>query len=318
VLSVTSHLAQRGASGYGARVLRERQMLSPSFLTLWGGPAPDAVDLLERALVDLHEGGRARFPEVPLDATELAAYAGARARTDVAAHEAVAELWAADLYLACACARGIPAALRAFDAAMLAKIPAYLRRLRVSPAIEQETRAALLEKLFVSGEGAPAKILQYSGRGALEGWVRVAAVRAAMNLLEAQGTERPVGDEDAAIAGAVGTGDDPELLFLKASYRDPFVAAFREALAALPARERTLLRFAHVDGLTPERIAKLHGVHRTTAMRWLEAARAAVLEGTRARVVERLRLSPSECDGLFNLVRSRIDFSLRSLLSPDA
>jgi RNA polymerase sigma-70 factor (ECF subfamily) len=150
------------------------------------------------------------------------------------------------------------------------------------------------------------------------GWVRVAAVRTALNVLESRKGEASPLDEDAALAHAVDGGDDPEQLFLKTSYRAPFVAAFAEALAALPPRDRTLLRFAFVEGLTPERIGKLHGVHRTTIMRRLDAARAAVLAGTRARLVERLQLSPSECDDIFELVKSRLDITLSSFLRAEA
>src|SRR6185436_7668314 len=98
----------------------------------------------------LYERGRRAYPEVPLDAARLAAHAGDRARSDVAAHEAVRELRAEDLFLACASAEGIPAALRAFDRTLLAKIPLYIRKLRAPAEIEEETRRVLLEKLFVS------------------------------------------------------------------------------------------------------------------------------------------------------------------------
>jgi RNA polymerase sigma-70 factor, ECF subfamily len=301
-----------------------RDPLSPAFLSAWRGAAPRGLDggdphtpapsALEQALAAMYEEGRLAFPHVPLAAPDLAAYAGARARDDLAAPDAVRGLRAGDLFLACACARGARGALDAFDRALLARIPAYLRRLRPPPEIAEDTRRVLLDKLFVAAPGRPPKILQYSGRGALEGWVRVAALRAAVNLLEARSPGGIAGDGDAALERAVGPGDDPELLFLKARYRAPFVAALREAIAALPARDRALLQFAYVEGLTPERIGKVYGVHRTTAMRWIDAARAGVLSGTRARLTEALGLTPSECDGVLALVQSRLDVTLGSLL----
>lgn len=290
--------------------------LTPSFIARWRGPTPEDSDALERTLADLHARGHRAFPDVGLNAADLAAYAGERARPLVAAHEAVGELHAEDLFLACACAHALPAALRAFDRTLIAKIPTYLRKLRPSSELVDETRQALLERLFVPSAGQPPKIAQYSGRGALEGWVRVAALRVALDLLAER---RPAAfDEDAALAGAVAPSNEPDLLFVKAAYRGPFLAAFRESLAELPRRDRALLRLAFVERLTPERIGKLYDVHRTTAMRWLDAARAAVLARTRAILVERLRLSPSECDGLVEAVRSNLDVTLSSLLRADA
>jgi RNA polymerase sigma-70 factor (ECF subfamily) len=301
--------------GFDAHRLAEGgEALAPSFAAHYRGRAPAPAAALERSLAALYREGREAFPDVELAAVDFAAFAGERARDDVDAAEAVRELRGPDLFLACACSRGLPAALRAFDRTFSARLPDYLRKLRVTPDIEEETRASLLEKLFTPIHGNLPHIAQYSGRGALEGWVRVAAVRTALNIVESRKGKASPADEDAALANAVDHGDDPELLFLKASYRAPFAAAFREALAELPPRERTLLRFAFVEGLTPERIGKLHGVHRTTVMRWLGAARAAVLEGTRGRLVQRLHLSPSECEDLFEVAKSRFDVTLSSLL----
>jgi RNA polymerase sigma-70 factor (ECF subfamily) len=279
-----------------------------------GGGAPEAIEL---ALAELYEQGRRAYPDVALAASDLAAYAGERARDDLDVFEAIRGLHGADLFLACGCARGLPAALLAFDRVLLAKLPEYLRKLRVSREIEEETRRVLLEKLFLPATGEPPRIVHYSGRGALEGWVRVAALRTALNLLESQRATATAGGE-AALARAVDRGDDPELLFLKASYRAPFTAAFCEALAGSPRRARALLHLTFVDGLTPERIGQLYRVHRTTATRWIDAARADVLAATRARLVECFHLSRAECDDIFLLVQSRLDLTLRSLLGSDA
>jgi len=289
--------------------------LAPSFLTTWRGSAPGSVDALEAALVEMHAEGHRAFPDVDLDAADLAAHAGERARTDVSAAEAASELRAADLFLACACTRGSPAAVRAFDGTLMARVPLYLRPLRVSSDVEEETRQTLLVRLLVAAPGAEPRIAQYQGRGALGAWVRVSALRTALVVADQRQRAAVIEDEGAAIAGAVGEQDDPDLLFLKASLREPFRVAFRAAIAELSQRDRALLRFAFVEGLPPEPIGKLYGVHRTTVMRWLDAARAAVLAGTRSRLATALQLLPGE--DLFELVRSRFDVTLTSLLRTD-
>ena len=168
--------------------------------------------------------------------------------------------------------------------------------------------------LFVEAPGRPPKIRLYAGRGALDAWVRVVALREALHLREAErGGALPL-DESSEVVSRIAPACDPELAFMKESCRGPFVAAFREALAGLGQRERALLRFTFIDGLSPAQAASIYGVHRTTAMRWIEAAEDQVLARTRALLMERLHLSPIECDEIFALVASRLDVTLGSLL----
>jgi RNA polymerase sigma-70 factor, ECF subfamily len=285
-----------------------------SFASAYRGSLPAAAEALDAALSTLWERGRAAWPGVELDAAVLAAYLGERAPPDVAPPAWLGQLDAADVFLACACAEGLPRAVHAFDAAFLGKLPAYLRKLRPTPELVAETKQELLEKLFVGSPERPPKIRLYRGTGALEGWVRVTALRVALNLLEAGRAGEAALDEVDAMARAVAPGCDPELEFMKASYRGEFVAAFREAMSSLPPRDRNLLRFTFVERLTPAGVGAIYGVHRTTAMRWIDAAQEDVVTRTRSRLMARLRLSPSECDGIFALVRSRIQVTLGSLL----
>ncbi len=290
--------------------------LRESFAGRWGGSASVPAEDLERALEELHAQGRRAHPGVALPAADLAAYAGARVPADADALAAVRGLHAADLFLACGCALGLPAALGALDRLLGERLPGYLHRFRSTPEIEAETRQVLLERLLLPpAAGVPPRIAQYSGRGALDGWLRVAALRVALQIVKGRSDPAAAGDDDeAALARAVDHGDDPELRFLKESDRAVFVAAFREALAGAPPRTRALLDLAFGEGLTPARIGTLYGVHRTTVMRWIDEARAEILSATRLRLAERSGLSPAECDEVFRLVESQLDFTLSSLL----
>lgn len=314
-----------GARSGGSRVARctnieamggDPPSLAASFYGSYrgGAPAPGEDQRLEPLLRGVADQGRAAWPGVILDDALLAGRLGALAPADVSLASWLGGLQAADLYLACACAERVPDALRAFDAAFLGKLDLYLRALHPTSERVAETKQLLLEKLFVGTGGRPPTILQYGGRGALEGWVRVSAVRTALHLVEKE-RAGPVGGDDAdAIARAFVPDRDPELELIRASYQADFSAAFREAVLALSRRDRSLLRFTFVERLTPDRIAVMYGVHRTTTMRWISAAQEEVLAGTRARMMNRLRLSPSDCDAIFALVRSRVDVTLGSLL----
>jgi len=291
--------------------------LATAFYGTYRGPAPDpgADDPLDAALAEFAARGREAWPDVPLSPARLASYLGERAPADSAPLGWLAGQRPADLFLACAACEGLREGLEAFEREFISRIDAYLRSLHPTPEIVADTKQELRTKLFVGGGGGgPPRIRQYTGQGALGGWVRVAAIRTALNLLDAAKAGTPTPDEAEEVARAIVPARDPELELVRETYREAFVVAFREAIAALSRRDRALLRFTFVERLTPARIGAMYGVHRTTAMRWIEAAQAQVLAETRARMMDRFELSPSECDGVLHLVRSRIDMTIGSLL----
>lgn len=303
-----------------AHMEEETPSLEDVFYGAWGGPrcGSGAEASLDTALQTFAAQARAAHPEVPLEAEAFVAHLGRRAPADVAPRAWLDELRAGDLFLACACAEGLPEALRAFEAAFLGKIDLYLSGLRPTPELVAETRQALLVRLFIASDGKPPRITQYGGRGALGGWVRVTAVRTALNLIEGQKAGPRPADEAEILARAIAPEDDPDLAILRARYADHFTASLREAIAALDRRDRALLRLTFVERVTPGQIGVMHGVHRTTAMRWIDAAQAEILDQTRALLMRRLRLSPSECDELLALVKSRLELSLATLLRTPA
>jgi RNA polymerase sigma-70 factor (ECF subfamily) len=97
---------------------------------------------------------------------------------------------------------------------------------------------------------------------------------------------------------------------LKAEYRSEFATALREAIAELSAEDRTLLRQSIVEQLSIDAIGAAFGVHRATAARWLQRARAALVAGTRNVLSQRLKLPVDEIDSVIRLVQSRLDASM--------
>jgi RNA polymerase sigma-70 factor (ECF subfamily) len=216
----------------------------------------------------------------------------------------------ADLALARACAAGDAAALARFEREHLAQVGAFVAHIDRDRDFVDELCQHLRDKLFVPSAGTPGKIAAYAGRGPLGGWLRVVAVRAALDLKRAQGAQ-PSGAEvplDAA-------GPDPELDLIKAHYRRELADAFAATLRALPPEERTVLRLHALEGCTIDELAALYGVHRATAARWIEGARERLLEETRRLLGERLGLPASEVDSVLGLLRSRVELSLQPLLS---
>jgi RNA polymerase sigma-70 factor, ECF subfamily len=244
--------------------------------------------------------GRAAWPELDLpDEVARAHFAGKPSDH------------AEDLYLACACALGHPAALAAFEERHLAQVKVFLGRMKPAPSLVDEVKQALRVRLLVAPPGEVPRIAEYAGRGTLTSWVRVAAIRLAIDLLKQSGATAPGGEDE--LLDQIG-GGDPELEAIKERYREQVNAALRDAFAALSAEQRNLLRLSYRDGRSIDEIGALLGAHRSTAARGIAEARDAILAGAQRLLGERLRLTPSELESLVRLLRSQLHLSVSRLL----
>jgi RNA polymerase sigma-70 factor (ECF subfamily) len=224
--------------------------------------------------------------------------------------ETVDALHAADLYFALACARGVEPAISAIESEHFAHVGDFIARVDSSKALADEVRQRLRHRLLVSTPETPAKIFGYTGRGPLGGWLRVCAVREAQMLKKDEGRGRPLPDADLTTDMV-----DPELVILKDRYGDAVSAAFKGALEKLDADHRTMLRMHYVDGLTIEQVGRVFRVSRATAARMLLKARDSLVESVRERLHDELGVDDAEAQSLLELVRSRIDLSLRRHLT---
>src|SRR5204863_54439 len=108
-----------------------------------------------------------------------------------------------------------------------------LARIDANPAFVDEIRQRLRTKLFVPEAGETPKIADYTGRGPLGAWVRVAAMRTALNLRRGVVPESVSAFED--VASPV-PANDLELELIKGRYAPALRDAFRQALHELPER----------------------------------------------------------------------------------
>jgi RNA polymerase sigma-70 factor (ECF subfamily) len=174
----------------------------------------------------------------------------------------------------------------------------------------QELRA----KLFVASGARPARIAEYSGRGSLEGWLRVVAIRVAVDAAEkAKQFNKMSNDEEAADQALLGAAD-PELAYIKSQHRGEFASAFRDAMTTLTGEERTLLRLYLIDKLNIAEIGALTHIHRATVARHIASCRERMLGETRARLRARLGCTDSEVESMIGLLQSQLDVSLHAYL----
>jgi RNA polymerase sigma-70 factor (ECF subfamily) len=286
------------------------ERLGPSFIAALRGSVDD-LPALDAALARAVANAQARWPTVRLPPHEFVAYVAARIGPDESPLDQLASRQRDDLYLAFGCSVGDAAAVAAFDHAILRDLPRALRRGDLDQAHLEDTRQQVATKLLATN---PPVIGQYAGRGSLRGWVRVIAIRESGRLLAGQVQEKPVGDD--ALFDAVAHGVVPSQSLLKDAYRQSFKRAFEEALAALSIHDRLLLRQHFLDGLSIDRMATLHDVHRATAARWIAKLVEKLLVDTRARLQLALRLEADELDSVLRLIQSCLDASIGRALSP--
>lgn len=234
----------------------------------------------------MFDEGLRRWPGVSLS---LSAFAQHCARLFAAESEAD-EREGADLFLCCACTLGDPIALCALEREVMPVARVAVARVCREQEFVEETLQEVWNKLLC---GAEAKVAKYRGLGPLQAWVRVAATRVAVDRCRARGL---------AVARQVELSDvlaaperSAELALTRARYGEVFQRALREAVAGLPLRERHALHM-HVCGqCSIDDIGRTYGVHRATAARWLERARAAIVLGVRESLDERdVKLTDSE------------------------
>jgi len=271
--------------------------------------AIEAVADLPRRLWALVAEGRAAWPDLSVEPTALVAFIARQLEVDQDPGEALDGLRPADLYLACACSGGDDAAITTFDRHYMREVDIALARMRIGPPRSNDVKQLVRQRLFVGPPGKPGKIAEYAGRGDLRRWVRAVAVRTCLNDLR-KGKHEVLTDDDQLIAQQAIPGDDPEIEYMKRTYSEQFRAAFGEALANLGAREQTLLRYHHVDGLNIDEIGAIYRVHRVTAFRWLEKAKDQLVKATLDTLRARLKLSPTELDSVLRMIRSQVHLSL--------
>jgi len=260
-------------------------------------------------LDQLFEAGRAAWPHVTLARDTFGAHVAAIAAPDERGHFA---LRAGDLYLACAAGHGDGPAIEAVEHTCIAKVAPALARIITASEID-DVRQIVRQRLFIGSRDGRPRLLDYAGRGELRAWVRASAIRTAFEHLRKSRRERA--HEATLMFGLPGRVEDPALDQLRRRFQDDFRAAFQAALAALDARQRTLLRQHFLDGLTTEELGRLYRIHRATAFRWLRDARAALLKRVRAGLIDRLGIGGDELNSLLRMIDSQFEISAQRILA---
>jgi RNA polymerase sigma-70 factor (ECF subfamily) len=194
-----------------------------------------------------------------------------------------------ELVLARACAAGHDSAWDVFVARYRAKLYEAGVAIARDESAGHELAGSLYAELYgtrvdADGRRVP-KLLSYSGRGSLEGWLRALLAQDYVNRYRAG--RRDVSLEVVEQAGhqfasaAVADPAAPEA----GPVREALEAATGETLRELPAEDRLILVSYYLGGATLARIGRMLGVHESTISRRLDRTVANI----RKRLVQRLR-----------------------------
>jgi RNA polymerase sigma-70 factor len=268
---------------------------------------------LERLLARACDAARAAWPALALSGERFVQHLAERLPPVPAGgslESALFKLSLGELYLACACAEGVPEAMQALEQEYLARLPRQLAHLRATDDQLDEVLQRVRELFLLrSTDGGPPGIAAYAGRGRLLSWVRVAAARVARRQAAARLESVPEALEDLPSAGL-----DPELDLIRRRAQAEFGLCLRDAVASLSREERHLLRLHHSGGLSTVAMARLFGTSQPTISRRLQGIRQAVFEETKRLLKERLDFSSSSLDSFLDSLDSRMDLSISQLL----
>ena len=220
-----------------------------------------------------------------------------------------------ELALARACAAGNERAWEDF----VSRYRQKLHGMALQITREAAQAAELADSLFAELYGLNArdgvrnsKLVFYTGRGSLEGWLRTVMAQEFINRYRKQ--KRTVSLEEQTEEGAQFVASVPE----PASSGDPRLeAATDEALAELSAEDRFTLASYYLDGRTLAEIARTLGLHESSVSRRLDR----VSTGLRKRILEGLRqrgMSHAQAAEALETDVRDVTLDLRSRLTQDS
>jgi RNA polymerase sigma-70 factor, ECF subfamily len=274
-----------------------------------------------------HENARVSWTGIEVSYESFVDHVRARVPTDEQTRQpqplASLNLHFDDLYLACACLLGRKGAVERVLGEHKEAIDSVARRVGLTTEARDDLVQILGERLFVKSDdtgppgatsSAPPRIAQYTGSGPLRAWIKAVATRIALDLVRRGPRDKPTGEEPSDDLLVARIADAPDVQLAKETDRSHLREALRSSFATLSAQERNLLRYAILDGLGIDELAKIYQVHRATAARRLVASRDRLAEGVRQYLRTNLQLDESACMSLVRDGLSQVDLTLRTHL----
>lgn len=261
----------------------------------------------ELAIVSLWENAQARWPSLRVDFEVFRAFVLGRGG---APHD---RIHGDDLFLACACLSGVSGAVEVFQAEHAEALARFVRTVDRRPEAAQELVQDLMVSVLVGDRDRRPRLEEYSGRGPLQAWLRMAAHRRTLNAVR---NEQRRAELDARIARETLRAPvaAPELDVIRQRHKRDVESAFRDAIATLSVEHRGLLRLFYGEGLGLTALATIDRCSKATMSRRLAKARFEVLRQASLLLRQRLHTTTAELHSLIGLLGHELDLSLTGLL----
>lgn len=280
-----------------------------------GDSVATSLERLDGALWQMVESGRREWPQIEIAPEEFVRFLAKQLPPEAHGEAELPSLRAGDLYLVCALGVGHPAATLAFENEYMPAVHRALQRIQTPDSLIADIIQGLYGYLL-ERQNAPQGVLVsrrgYAGRGALKGWLCTCAVHQAGRLHRRKRREVDLDQSPSEVLPD--QGKSPELSLLTGEMKSLFESAFREAVAALSSRERNLLRYHFLSALSIDQIGIIYRVHRATAARWVNEARARLATLTRKKFLLAAPIHAKSYAEILALVRSQLAVNLASLL----
>ncbi|MBL4635589.1 MAG: hypothetical protein JKY56_17140 [Kofleriaceae bacterium] len=251
------------------------------------------------------------LPVAAVDGSELQEFCaglGARFANEGIDVEKLEKLALEDLWIAYRCLQGESRALAALDTLLNTVVPALSTRGFSQTEIE-ETKQLVRVRLLVAEPGENPRLSLYQGRGRLGGFLRATAIRVALNLRRAE--SRLAVPQQLELLAKMSS--DPALAQLRENYLQGFRSALADAWSTMDDSDRVFVRHQLVDKLTIDEVARIHGIHRSTAARRLIMARERLVEATRLHLQQALDLTETEISSVLRLIHSQLEVALDAI-----
>jgi RNA polymerase sigma-70 factor, ECF subfamily len=220
-----------------------------------------------------------------------------------------------ELALARACAAGNERAWQDFISRYRQKLHAMAMHITRDAAHASELADSLFADLYGvntrDGERR-SKLIFYTGRGSLEGWLRTVMAQEFINRYRKQ--KKVVSLDEQEEEGVQFTAPDPQPV-IAADAR--LVAATDEALAEISSEDRYVLAAYYLDGRTLAEIARVLGLHESSVSRRLERVTTTLRKRILACLRERGMSHAQAKEALETDVRD-LQLDLRARLTQDS
>ncbi len=214
-----------------------------------------------------------------------------------------------DDYVRLSCLAQRPGSWEVLDAEYIQPLRASV--LRVSESSEAADLA--LQRFRVLLAEPSSKLAAYRPVGSFRAWMRVVAVRTALEV--SRESRRRAAREDELTDRLAQLTTGPEARYARAEINAELRRALCVAVRALPTEERLALRLHLVSRWNISQIGRTLSVHRSTAARMLVAARNKVKEAMRAELSRRKGAAFDDTGEAWSELPSRLDLSLTQLFA---